>query len=118
MLSLQRNTFITLLLAALLTMTLMHGLAGTIERGHAVAEFLTLVVHATGVYAVCRTRRQLVVGLTLTALSVAATTANVLTKGEIPLWAGLDSLTLAALMAYFVTQLLKEILGRRQITAD
>ena len=112
------NRKFTILLVALLGLMLLHGAVESLGVGQIVAELLTLAVNVAGIYAVCRSRRQYLIGTSLAALSVAATLTNVATGMSVSVWIALDFATLAALMAYLGALILFEIFSGGRITQD
>ena len=113
----RRNRF-TLLLLGLVAVTLLHGVAAQLGRGHWAVEVTTLLVNGVGLVAICRTRRQFAVGGTLVLLTVFASLVDVATGASSPLWIGLDAATMAALMGYYVIQILREVFDGSRTTRD
>ena len=112
------HTKFTILLVALVTVTLLHGVAGQLNAGYAVVEVTTLVVNAAGLYAVCRMRRHVLIGGALMLCTLVANLMNVATGMSSPRWIALDAAMSAALNGYFVALILLEIFDGRRIKGD
>lgn len=112
------STKFTILLVAIVTLTLLYGVAQQLDAGYAAVEVAAIIVDAAGLYAVCRVRRHVIIGGALMLCTVLASLLNLATGTSIPLWIALDTASMAALMGYYVARILFEIFDGRRITGD